>query len=130
MIIFNKKSRESGANLIETAILVPLLLLFLVGVADFGRAYHTYITMINAAREGARLAVGDPGDSSAIHGAVLREAQDSNIDLSGAVISIVTAGAGHPVRVTIQLDYNTLLGIIIGVPNFPMKASATFRVRG
>jgi len=126
----HKKPHESGANLVEAAILIPLLLLFLVGVADFGRAYHTYITMINAAREGARLAVDHPGDSSAIQNAVLREAQDSNIDLSTATISIANGGAGNPVRVTVQLTYNTLLGNIIGVPSFPMSASATFRARG
>jgi len=126
----NRKSRERGANLVEAAILVPLLLLFLIGVADFGRAYHTYITMINAAREGARLAVNNPDDAAAIENAVLREAQESDVDLSTATISIVHAGAGNPVSVTIQMNYNTLLGQFIGIPNLPIKASATFRVRG
>ena len=42
---------EKGANLVEAAMVVPLLLLLLVGVSDMGRAYHTYITIINAARE-------------------------------------------------------------------------------
>ena len=46
--------RERGASLVEMALVMNLLFLFLVGVADFGRAFYTYITIANAAREGAR----------------------------------------------------------------------------
>ena len=47
---------ERGANLVEFAIVVPLLLLILAGVVDFGYAFHDYIIITNAAREGARVA--------------------------------------------------------------------------
>jgi len=124
------KRNERGANLVEMAILLPLLLLFLVGIADFGRAYHTYITMINAAREGARLAVEHPDDITAIQNVVHREAEGSDVDLSGANISVVSGGAGNPARVTIELDFPTFIGGFIGAPNIHIKTSSTFRVRG
>jgi Flp pilus assembly protein TadG len=39
------------------AILLPLLLLVIGGLVDFGRAYFTKVVITNAAREGARAAV-------------------------------------------------------------------------
>lgn len=51
------KKNERGAALLETAIIVPIILLISVGIFEFGRAYQTWQVLTNAAREGARLAV-------------------------------------------------------------------------
>jgi Flp pilus assembly protein TadG len=51
------RSHERGAALIETALVLPLLLLVVVGIFEFGRAYQTWQVLTNAAREGARVAV-------------------------------------------------------------------------
>ncbi len=120
---------ERGSNLIEVALLIPLLFSLLIGVVDFGRAYHTYITMINAAREGARYAVDQPDDVSTIANIVRQEAQSSNVDLSAAVINVDNQGPGNPVTVTVQMNFPTILGGIIGFNNIPLQVSATFRVR-
>lgn len=48
---------EKGAALLEAAITVPIILLISVGIFEFGRAYQTQQVLVNAAREGARLAV-------------------------------------------------------------------------
>jgi Flp pilus assembly protein TadG len=50
---------EKGAALIEAAITVPIILLISVGIFEFGRAYQTQQVLVNASREGARLAVID-----------------------------------------------------------------------
>jgi Flp pilus assembly protein TadG len=49
--------RERGAALLETALVLPLVLLVAVGIFEFGRAYQTWQVLTNAAREGARVAV-------------------------------------------------------------------------
>jgi Flp pilus assembly protein TadG len=46
-----------GAELIEFAIVVPLLLLLLAGIFDFGMMFRTFEAVTNAAREGARVGV-------------------------------------------------------------------------
>jgi Flp pilus assembly protein TadG len=51
------KKNERGAALLETAIIVPIILLISVGIFEFGRAYQTWQVLTNAAREGARIAV-------------------------------------------------------------------------
>jgi Flp pilus assembly protein TadG len=50
-------SSERGQALIETALVLPLVLLVAVGIFEFGRAFQTWQILTNAAREGARLAV-------------------------------------------------------------------------
>ena len=48
-----------GQTMVEFALALPLLILLLVGVFDFGRAIFAYNTINNAAREAARLAIVD-----------------------------------------------------------------------
>jgi hypothetical protein len=48
------KRRESGASLIEVAIVLPILLLLGIGLAEVGFLVIDYLTVTNAAREGAR----------------------------------------------------------------------------
>ena len=50
-------SGERGAELIEMAIALPLLLLVVMGIVDFGFLFQRYLVLTNAAMEGARVAV-------------------------------------------------------------------------
>jgi Flp pilus assembly protein TadG len=47
---------ESGAELIEFALTLPLLLLVVLGIIEFGFVFQQYEVVTNAAREGARIA--------------------------------------------------------------------------
>ena len=48
---------DRGAELIELAIVLPILLLCLAGILDFGFLFQRYQGVTNAAREGARIGV-------------------------------------------------------------------------
>lgn len=48
---------ERGAELIETALTLPLILLVVVGIIEFGWVFQKYEVITNAAREGARILV-------------------------------------------------------------------------
>jgi Flp pilus assembly protein TadG len=54
-------SGERGAALVELAMVLPLLLVVIAGIVDFGLAFQRYEIVANAAREGARL--GSKADS-------------------------------------------------------------------
>ena len=45
---------EKGVELVEFALILPLLLLLCLGVIEFGRAYYTYNILTKAVRDGAR----------------------------------------------------------------------------
>jgi Flp pilus assembly protein TadG len=48
---------ERGAEVIEFALVLPLLLLIIFGLVDFGFLFQRYLVLTNAAMEGARVAV-------------------------------------------------------------------------
>lgn len=46
---------ERGQTLVETAIVLPVVVLILFGILDAGRIFSTWVVVTNASREGARL---------------------------------------------------------------------------
>ena len=63
MAAITHRQSERGAELIELALVFPLLLLVTLGMIDFGLLFQRYEVLTNAAREGARVSVL-PGYSS------------------------------------------------------------------
>ncbi|HEX5039095.1 MAG TPA: TadE family protein [Candidatus Limnocylindria bacterium] len=55
--VTNGESR--GQSLVEFALILPVFVLLIVGILDFGRAVFAFNTLNNAAREGARVAIVD-----------------------------------------------------------------------
>ena len=52
--------RSDGSQLVEFAVALPLLVVFVVGIFDFGQAFNIKLKLNGAVREGARLAAGFP----------------------------------------------------------------------
>ncbi|MBV8051156.1 MAG: pilus assembly protein [Acidobacteriaceae bacterium] len=50
-------SDDRASEIAEAALVLPLAFMVLLGIYWFGRAFNTYATINNAAREGARLAL-------------------------------------------------------------------------
>ena len=57
MNLYRRLACEKGAELVEFALVLPLLLLVMFGIVDFGLLFQRYEAVTNAAREGARIAV-------------------------------------------------------------------------
>jgi Flp pilus assembly protein TadG len=53
-------SRCDGSQLVEFAVALPLLVVFVVGIFDFSQAFNVKLKLSGAAREGARLAASLP----------------------------------------------------------------------
>jgi Flp pilus assembly protein TadG len=56
-MIRRRYGRAGGQSLTEFALILPVLLLALMGVFDFGRAIYAYSSISNAARMGGRTAI-------------------------------------------------------------------------
>src|SRR3990170_3879536 len=88
-----------GQGMIEFALLIPLLVLIVFGAIDLALAYHAQVTLTNASREGARLAMRintlfdtDANKLQAIRQRVVDEAGASGIDIiPGDVTAICLA---------------------------------------
>jgi Flp pilus assembly protein TadG len=55
--VTSRARSERGAELIEFALVLPLLLVLVLGIVDFGFLFQRLEVITNAAREGARMAV-------------------------------------------------------------------------
>jgi Flp pilus assembly protein TadG len=79
-----------GQALVEFALILPILILLLVGIFDFGRAIYAFNTVNNAAHEAARVAVVDQ-NCNAI-GQVARQ-HASSLDVSWSYDGSLSQGA-------------------------------------
>jgi Flp pilus assembly protein TadG len=57
---------ERGVQLLELAIVIPLLLMLFAAVAEFGRYFYEYTTVAKAARVGARYMASRSLDSASV----------------------------------------------------------------
>ena len=48
--------RDDGQAFVEFAIVLPLLVMLVLGICQFGLAFHNYLSITDAARVGARAA--------------------------------------------------------------------------
>jgi Flp pilus assembly protein TadG len=86
---------ERGAELIEFALVLPMLLLIVLGIVDFGFLFQRMQVMTNAAREGARIAVLQGYASADV------EARARGFVQSGGVPTTTTNPAVQVTNVTI-----------------------------
>ncbi len=125
---------DSGAAAVELAIILPLLILIIAGIIDFGRAYFTQVTLTNAAREGARAAVMmvSAADVQARTLAAIPEPLKSTSVVSAG--SCGAAGGDVVVEVSTNFDWIILEPIMnfFGGSNLPpdLESSATMRCGG
>ncbi len=61
-----RRHSSRGQAVAEVALVLPVLLLVMMGILDFGRAVFAYNTLSNAARDGARVAIVDQTVTSGI----------------------------------------------------------------
>jgi hypothetical protein len=74
------KNLESGQSMVEFAMSAMIIFTLLVGVADFGRAFFTYLTMRDGAQEGAVFGSFCPLHADAIEQRV-RDSADRPVNL-------------------------------------------------
>ena len=77
---------DRGSAILETALILPLLMLGGVGVIELGRAYRTSQVLTNAAREGARVAVLPDSATTVVDAKVRQRLQ------TGGLVSDETVG--------------------------------------
>jgi len=128
--------RSHGQDVIEYALILPLLLLLLFGIADFGVVLMRYNTVANAAREGARagvLPLTSECDKECLEGKALTAAQVLTTGLDPAELSIVPHRLDNgTMKVDVSYNARLMTGIIIsalgGQDTIVLSSTATMQV--
>jgi Flp pilus assembly protein TadG len=102
-----RRNGDRGAALVELALVVPLLLVLIAGIVDFGFAFQRYEVITNAAREGARLSSLTGYDDAFVQERV-RDYVKKALNLSDSTLDTVMPAANcvivsHP-NVTVNLS--------------------------
>ena len=111
----NRIDDERGATAVEFAFIVPLLLMLVLGIAEFGHAFQVQGTLSAAAREGVR-AMALQNDPAAARTAVRNAAASLHPGVTDAQIAITPAscptvgGGSTNVRLTISYPMPYLTG--------------------
>ncbi|HXE99662.1 MAG TPA: TadE/TadG family type IV pilus assembly protein [Solirubrobacterales bacterium] len=135
---------QRGAALVEFTLVLPVLLLVLIGMLEFGRVFNYWIDETHLANVAARFAAVDrnPGPGGTLQESVQGQADTDELRNggtasvpAGAEVCIEfpdgTSGVGDPVEATVSVDYNWMPFIgdaMGGVTTTTLTGSATMRL--
>ena len=128
MTTSNKNTiRQKGQALVEFALVIPILIVIILAITEFGRVWMTMNVLTGAAREGVRAAaVNELGTTFANNAAqnVMTAA-----GMTGTTVTVSGPNAANEMTVTVQMDYTVLTGTIVpGLSGtFQLTRSATMR---
>ncbi len=132
---------ESGAALVEFAIVAPVLSFLLIGMVDFGRFMYDGILAANAARAGVQYGAqtlitakdtsgqqtAATNDAAGLSGLTATASQPW-CEINGSATTCGTANSVAFVKVTVTGSFSPLIKYP-GLPaTFPVSGSATMRV--
>ncbi len=129
-------SRGHGQSMVEFALILPLFVLFIVGIFELGRAFFAFIAISNAAREGARVYTFWPGKATIedIDTAVDTEIGSSAMVDPSKIVQPIEIGCGipyavkttdsalqaclsnQPIRVTVTYQFDLILNFFFPQP--------------
>jgi Flp pilus assembly protein TadG len=130
-----KRRRQAGASMVETAFVLPLLLLLVFMTVEFGIAFGRYQVITNAAREGAREAIlyrpgacaaGSVEDAAEL--VVNDYAELVGIDTTDLTVNIFgICDQATTVEIDLPYQFSVLKAFGIGTAGVQLHASAVMR---
>jgi hypothetical protein len=129
---------ERGAELIELALVLPILLLMFAAIMDFALVFQRFLVVSNAAREGARIAVlpgyGETDVQNRVTEYVRNGTGDATLTPTAALEAIeIDPGDAAPfsaAQVTVSMTHSYLLmGAVSGLLGGGSWTSITLAAR-
>jgi Flp pilus assembly protein TadG len=110
---------QQGQSVLEMTIALPILLLLLVAVIDFARAFDAYIVLTNAVREGARTATRDLGlDEAFIQELVQEDVVGSGTNITNMADfeadDVMVEIGSSAITVTVNYEFELWFAGIVG----------------
>jgi Flp pilus assembly protein TadG len=122
---------QKGQALVEFAVILPLLLLLIMGIIEFGLMLNSYLTVRNVSREGAR--AGIVGSTNAeIENTII--STSPNLEESKLTINITPAEgsrkSGDTLTVQLTYKYELIVPIISSLlgNEIDLKAQTSMRI--
>lgn len=97
-----RDTTRQGLAAVEFALMLPVMALLLFMLVEGANAMHAYSNLVEASREGARLALMD-GASSDIEALV--QAVTTELDIDALTTSVTTNAGSNTITVEVSYDY-------------------------
>lgn len=133
-----QRGKNRGQDLVEFAILIPILIMSLLMIVDLGRVTYAYSVIFNAAREGTRYASVHFDNAATRSAETTTYIHDRIPGLDPGLLSVVfnwvnNPTFGEPDRVTIVLSYpfdpiTPFIAGILGADPFIIGTQATMNL--
>lgn len=123
--------REGGQGMAEMAFILPLILVIIVGVIEVGDSMNAYITLVDSARDGARLGSKNVATDGDIKNLVMIETNRLRDDVTADDVTIthVTVDGKDAIRVEVCNERSLIMSIPLVMPDsFRMCSTTTMRV--
>ena len=123
-----------GVAAVEFAICLPILLLLVFGLIEFGLMFYNKQVMTNASREGVRAGIVTGTGTADIIQIVENYCDNNLINLNGAnelqTGSVTVSGpdVNNDLTVSVHYDYNLLGAGILGFSQITLSAQTTMRM--
>ena len=102
---------QAGQAIVETAIVLPVVILLLFAMLDAGRVFHAWIVVTNGAREGARAAAARQ-DNTVVNSRIDQAMAGVNTYSVSINPAVLPGPSGNPVTVTVSTDVDIITPII------------------
>ncbi|MCH7987641.1 MAG: pilus assembly protein [Planctomycetes bacterium] len=117
---YGKQDKRRGTALVEMAVVLPVFLMVVWGIIEFGRGMMVANMVTNAAREGARLAVIDGNTNTDVQNSITSFLQQA-INVSPGEITVtigIDEAPGNPDSLNILANASPrdLVNIVVSVP--------------
>ncbi|MBX3052956.1 MAG: pilus assembly protein [Caldilineaceae bacterium] len=120
--VFGKVDRlnrgERGQSLIEMAVIMPLIIIIMVGIFDFGRVIHAYVVVVNATREAAIAGGAESLTDNDLRALVNSELQRGGVNSGTSTVLVTYASSGSPPAQTLTVDLSYEIPLVISVLTF------------
>lgn len=129
----NQKSAECGAAVVEFALVLPLLILLMMGIIEFGLLFYNKQVLTNASREGARAGIAHATETE-IETIVVNYCSnrlirfDTNEDPDPTVTGAL-GSYGQDLTVAVSYDYTFMVPDLFGLgPNLELTAETVMKM--
>ena len=127
-------STNRGQSVVELGFMLPLFLVLIVGVVEVADSMNSYITIVDAARDGARLGSKNLATDDEIRGLITVETNRLRDDIdpaSDVTIEYLEVDGKDAVRVEVCNDRSLIMRVPLIMPDsFRMCSATTMRVLG
>jgi Flp pilus assembly protein TadG len=118
----SEAKNQRGASAVEFAIILPILVMILFGMFQFGIAYNNWIALTHAAREGARLAAVGNYDEQTVRD------RAPSVDIASVDVTGLDGSIGDSVTVNVTGSVLDIQIPFVGSWPIQLQSEASMRI--